>query len=188
MTEIQGAPAGRKQLRTPIKDGEIVLRPGEYHGRNGEILKRAPIKNGNPFDFPDDVKEEGWSYQWIRASVYNNTDYSEMSVMKRAGWREVHPDALNGYFRDETPADQSFIAKEGLVLMERPEGMTREAQQESLRVANQHYQRQLQKIYDETFQLPDGYLPTSQLDRENLQVAPREWKPQHRPRPQAIEE
>ena len=65
---------GRKQVRAPIKDGEVKLRPGEYLTRTGEIVKRTPFKAGNKFDLPDDVKEPGWSYQWIRESIYNNTD------------------------------------------------------------------------------------------------------------------
>jgi hypothetical protein len=189
MTEVKsGIDAGRKPVRAPIREGEIALRPGEYQGRNGEVLKRAPTLRGNPFDLPEEIKEAGWSYQWIRASCYGNTEMSEMSVMKRAGWREVPPDALHGYFRDETPEGQNFISREGLVLMERPQAMTDEARQEDLRLANVQYGRQLQKIYDETYQMPDGFVPTSQLDREHLQAAPSAWKPAHRPRPVALEE
>ena len=173
----------KKPARTPVREGEVKLRPGEYQGRNGEILRRSPAKNGNPFDFPDDVKEPGWSYQFIRHSVTGNTDYSELATMKRAGWREVHPDQLNGYFRDEVGPDASHILKEGLILVERPEQMTIDARNEELKVANSHYERQLQKIYDENFQLPDGFTPTAQIDRENLQAAPSAWKPTHRPRP-----
>ena len=173
----------KKPARTPAREGEVKLRPGEYQGRNGEILIRASAKNGNPFDFPDDVKERGWSYQFVRHSVYGSTDHSELSAMKRAGWREVHPDQLNGYFRDEVGPDANHILKEGLVLVERPEQMTRDAEADQLKTANQQYERQLQKIYDENFQLPDGFIPTSQIDRENLQAAPSAWKPSHRPRP-----
>jgi hypothetical protein len=181
--DTQAPVSGRKQVRAPIKEGPVELRPGEYMGRNGEVLRRTPVKAGNPFDLPDEIKEPGWSYQWIRHSVYNSTDYSELATMKRAGWREVHPDALNGYFRDETPEGQNFVTKEGLVLVERPAGMTRDAQNDALGVANLHYQKQLNKIYDETFQMPDGFKPEgSRLDREDLQAAPRDWKPAHRPR------
>ena len=137
----------KKPVRTPVREGEVKLKKGEYLGRNGEILRRSPVKNGNPFDFPDDVKEPGWSYQFIRHSVYGNTDHSELSAMKRAGWREVHPDALNGYFREETPEGQNHILKEGLILVERPEQMTRDAQEEQLKTANSYYQRQMEKRF-----------------------------------------
>ena len=179
----------KKEIRTPIKEGEVKLRPGEYHGRNGEILRRTPVKNGNPFDFPDDVKEKDWSYQWIRHSVYQNTDHSELAHMKRAGWREVHPDALNGYFRDEVPEGANHIAKEGLVLVERPERMTRDAQEEQLKSANRQYQAQMTKVYDENFVLPDGFAPISgSIDKESYQPAPGAWKPKYRPRQAVAEE
>ena len=182
MTEMQqAAPGGRKAVREPIREGEIKLRSGEYAGRNGEVLKRAPFKFGNKFDIPDDVKEPGWSYQWIRHSIYNSTDYSEMSAMKRAGWREVHPDALKGYFREQTPEGQSCIIDEGLVLVERPQGMTDDAHREMRESANHHYRAQIHKIYDETAQLPPGmksWKAASEFDQEAPQAAPDEWRPQ----------
>ena len=184
MTETQAAPAGRKPIRTPIKDGEVMLRPGEYSGRNGEILKRAPFKFGNKFDIPEDVKEPGWSYQWIRHSIYNSTEYSEMSAMKRAGWREVHPDALKGYFREQTPEGQSCIIDEGLVLVERPAGMTAEAHREMRDAANQHYRAQIHKIYDENAKLPPGmktWKAAGEFDQEAPQPVPDEWRPGLRP-------
>jgi hypothetical protein len=183
MTETQTATAGRKPIRAPIREGEVQLRAGEYEGRNGEILKRSPFKFGNKFDIPDDVKEAGWSYQWIRHSIYNSTDYSEMSAMKRAGWREVHPDGLKGYFREQTPEGQNCIIDEGLVLVERPAGMTRDAHNEMLMTANKHYEGQIHKIYDETAQLPTGmksWAAASEFDQEAPQRAPREWQPEHR--------
>lgn len=183
------APAGRKQVRAPVKEDEVRLRDGEYAGRNGEILKRSPFKFSNKFDIPDDVKEPGWSYQWIRHSIYNNTEYSEMAAMKRAGWREVHPDALKGYFREQTPEGQSYIADEGLVLVERPAGMTRDAHNEALALANKHYQGQIHKIYDETAQLPSGFKPMrGEYDRDAPEPAPQSWKPAHRPRRIEVDE
>ena len=177
------APGGRKPLRMPVREGEVQLRPGEYQGRNGEILKRSPVKFGNPFDFPDDVKDPDWSYQWIRQSVFNSTEHSEMAAMKRAGWREVPPDGVKGYFKEEVPEGQNFIAREGLVLVERPVGMTEEAKTEALRAANKHYEGQIHKIHDENATLPSGFRALrGEIDREAPQAAPSEWKPQHRPR------
>ena len=173
----------KKPVRTPVREGEVKLRPGEYAGRNGEILRRAVVRNGNPFDFPDEIKEKNWSYQWVRHSVYNNTDHSELSTMKRSGWREVHPDGLNGFFKEETPEGQNFIAKEGLVLVERPEQMTIDAQEENLRAANQQYDRQLHARFDSDAPLPSGYVAHArEIQQERYQPAPREFKPEHRHR------
>lgn len=184
MTETQTAPAGRKPPRAPIREGEVMLRQGEYHGRNGEILKRAPFKGGNKYDFPDDIKEPGWSYQWIRHSIFNSTEFSELPAMRRAGWREVSSDGLKGYFKDQTPEGQNFIMDEGLILVERPEGMTREAHQEALANANKHFQGQIHKIYDETAQLPTGFKPWRNTGDEiglgEIERAPQNWKPEYK--------
>lgn len=184
MTNETRAPSEtRAKLRAPIKEGPVKLHKGEYRGRNGEILRRVPNTTANPFDIPGDVKEPGWSYQFVRHSVYGNTDYSEMSVMKRAGWREVSPDALNGYFREETPEGQNFILKEGLCLMERPQGMTDEARDEALRTANDQYARQLDKRYDADAPLPTGFVPhLREIRTERYQPAPQEWQPKYNPR------
>jgi len=188
MTETQEAPVtGRKQVRAPVREGEVALRAGEYRGRGGEILKRAPFKFGNKFDIPEDVKEPGWSYQWIRHSIYNSTEYSEMSAMKRAGWREVHPDALKGYFREQVPEGQNCIIDEGLVLVERPAGMTAEAHREMRDAANQHYRAQLHKIYDENAKLPPGMKTwkAQSIGDEYGPLSPEpipdEWRPGLRP-------
>ena len=186
MTEMQEtpAPAGRRPVRAPIREGEIKLRPGEYAGRNGEILKRSPVKAGNKFDIPDDIKEPGWSYQWIRHTIYNSTEYSELPTMKRAGWREVPPDGLRGYFREQTPEGQNYIADEGLILVERPEGMTKDARREQHAEASRHYKQQIHKIYDENAKLPPGmktWNAANEIDMGEYEPAPEEWQPKLRP-------
>jgi len=181
--------ATQTKIREPIKDGPVKIRTGEYYGRNGEILKRVPASRGNQFDFPEELKEKNWSYQWVRHSCYNNTDHSEISVMKRAGWREVAPDALKGYFKEDVPEGQNCIIREGLVLMERPEGMTREAQEEELRKANFQYGAQIEKRFDAEAPLPTGFVPhMREIQRERYQPSPQEWKPAHNPRATPIAE
>lgn len=185
------ASSGRKQVREPVKAGPVELRLGEYRGRNGEILKRSTTKPGNKYEIPAEAKEDGWSYQWITHSIYNNTEYSELSVMKHAGWREVNPvSGCRGYFREQTPEGQNHVWMEGLILVERPQGMTDDARREAKAVADRQLQGQIHKIYDETAQLPSGFKPMrGEFDRDAPEAAPQSWKPQHRPRqPVAVEE
>lgn len=182
---------GRRRVREPIKEGEVQLRKGEYMGRNGAILKRTPAKAGNKYDLPDDIKEHGWDYQWVRHSLYNNTEFSELPTMKRAGWSEVHPEALKGYFREQGAEGQNCITMEDLILVERPLGMTLEARAEDLANANKHYHGQIHKIYDETAQLPSGYRTwksETRVDHSEIEEAPMEWKPAHRPRKIDVED
>jgi hypothetical protein len=163
----------------------MKLRPGEYRGRNGELLVREKVRGSNKFDFPDSIKEAGWSYQWIRHTVYGDPTKSELSSMRRSGWREVSPEALNGYFRDMVPEGCNHIEIEGLILMERPEGMTKEAQQEALDAANRQYaSASIDKIYDEHARekMPSGIEPWLQQVRDNrrnarYERAPDAWQP-----------
>ena len=163
----------------------MKLRPGEYRGRNGELLVRENVKGANKFDFPDSVKDAGWSYQWIRVSAYGDTSHSELLDMRRAGWREVPPSALKGYFKDMVPEGCNHIEMQGLVLMERPEGMTKDAQQEALDDDNRKYAAaSIDKIYDEHARekMPSGIEPWLQQVRDDrrssrYERAPDAWQP-----------
>ena len=159
----------RREVRKPAREGEVKLRQGEYFGRNGEILTREPITGSNKFDFPDSLKEPGWSYQWIRHSVIGDLTHSELALMQRNGWRMVQPDALKGYFRDMVPEGYNNIEIDGLVLVERPEGMTRDAQEQALDEANRQYARaSIDKIYDDqaASKMPAGIQPWLQAVRQ----------------------
>ena len=180
-------PAGRKAARAaPRADIPMRLRPGEYQGRNGEILVREKVKGANKYDFPDSIKETGWSYQWIRHSTYGDTSHSELSLMRRSGWREVPPDQLKGYFKDIAPEGVNHIELDGSILMERPEGMTLDARQEAIDEANRRYAAaSIDKIYDDQARskMPAGIEPWLQQIRSDrnsarYERAPDAWAPE----------
>ena len=169
---------GRRAARKPARDGEVRLRKGQYLGRNGEVLTRDPVRNGNKYDFPEHLKEEGWSYQWIRHSVYNDVGSSEMSLMKRSGWREVDPKALKGYYSDIVQPGASHIEMEGLVLVERPEVMTLDAKAEMERAAHESVARQYDACYDKSTPMHSGLeAHMRQVQFERPVAAPQDWKP-----------
>lgn len=190
-------PVDRKQARQPVKDGPVQLRKGEYRGRNGEILVREKVKGANKFDFPDSIKEKRWSYQWIRHSTYGDTSHSELSLMRRSGWREVPPDALKGYFKDMVPDGANHIELDGSILMERPEGMTIEARQEAVDDANRRYAAaSIDRIYDEQARskMPAGIEPWLQQIRDDrrggrYERVPDAWAPElkHASQPLAMD-
>lgn len=179
-----GSRMNRVPTREAVADGPMKLRPGEYLGRNGETLTREKVKSSNKYDFPDDVKEPGWSYQWVRASVLGDTSMGELPAMRRNGWREVQPDALKGYYRAMVPDGQNFIELDGLVLVERPEGMTMDAQREALDDANRRMASgTINHIYDEqaASKMPSGVMPWYQQiqhDRGQIERAPQAWAPE----------
>ncbi len=182
---------GRKPARQPAKDGPVKLRPGEFLGHGGEVLKRQKFETVNKFDFPERFKKPGWSYQWVRGSVLGDLSLSELPQMKASGWREVPATEL-GYYKDLIPDGQNHINLDGMVLMWRPEGMTAEAQKEALDAANYQYRMQIHKVYDNTARLPAGVVePLGEAileDRGRPEASPRSWQPRLKTRtePMAI--
>lgn len=129
-TQQQDKVAKREVVREPVRTPKLGA--GEAIGRNGEVLKR----NRNfedQFAVPDHWKEEGWSYQWNRQSVYGKEDRAEMLRMQDNGWRPV-PASRFG-----TDEDGDYIARDGLILMERPAALTRAAEEEELKKAEAQY-------------------------------------------------
>lgn len=174
------------EVRIPAREGPVKLRVGEYLGHGGEVLKRQKFQTVNKFDFPNHLKKPGWSYQWIRGGVLGDLSLSELPLMKSSGWREVPPQELNNYYKDVIPDGQNHIMLDGMILMWRPEGMTIEAQQETLDAANYQYRMQIHKIYDNTAKLPAGVIePLGEYIREDRgrpEAAPKAWQPPLKPR------
>ena len=148
----------RNDARMTARTAPQVLKKGEDVGRNGKILRREKPSTANPFDFPDAIKEAGWSYQWCRADIVGSGEFSEIAIMRRAGWDYVKPDQLEGYFAHDCK-DMDHIEVAGLVLMERPQGMTDDARNDQLRAANEQFMAQLNKRADNETPLPPGVLP-----------------------------
>jgi hypothetical protein len=106
------------------------LRAGQFSGRDGEILMRRRDFD-DPYEIPQHLKEPGWSYQWNRVSALGKPDGMEITRMQAAGWRFVNPESRLGqaYYMNEG-IESGWIEIGGLALMERPQGMTDEANEE----------------------------------------------------------
>ena len=122
-TRGPGRPRADRGLREPVREtvaSARTLKPGEFMGRDGEILSFKGDEYGDSFALPPHEIPEGWSYQWVRQSVLGNDDktYSNNLPMKANGWREVpqdrHPHTLTN--------------QRGMQLMERPAQMTAAAE------------------------------------------------------------
>lgn len=89
----------------------------------------------NPFYVPVDEIPEGLTYEWKRHAVVGQENAFYLAQMRRQGWEPVdprnHPNWVPpGY-------DRPDIIKEGLILMERPVELTREAQEENREKSHQ---------------------------------------------------
>lgn len=97
----------REPARAPANPGEMTWvdpNTGKVWSRNmGSV-------SDNVLDFPPHLVPDGYTYQWIRESVYNQEDKANLVSRGRNGWQPVpqdrHPDRV--------------IRHEGLILMEAP--------------------------------------------------------------------
>lgn len=133
-------PPVRSATRAPTRRGGARARSlprGEVLGRNGEVLTRkVGAGSSDPFHIPDDLKEPGWTYQWLSERIYNNPDIVRRHnhEMYQAGWRPVHAKGKwNGVYGP--PGDTGHILVGDSGLYERPQQLTEEAKEDELRKA-----------------------------------------------------
>jgi hypothetical protein len=110
------------------------MAPGEDH--KARALARLAEIRENQFDgddanyldkfaIPKRFIPEGWTYEWKNYSVYGQENPQYLSSVFRTGWAPVpasrHPELIYiGYIGEA-------IIKDGMILVERPEEITREA-------------------------------------------------------------
>lgn len=123
----------RKDQRPDIKDEDPRAR----------AERRAAQIKANRGDYdPDSIDEfyidpaiipDGWSYEWKRHTLLGKEDPSYQISLARGGWEPVpasrHPEMM--------PTGKTFaiIERKGMILMERPASLTKEARDVELRRA-----------------------------------------------------
>lgn len=122
-TEIEKRGPGR-----PRKE-DVALRSA---GRSGGIRERKR-KGGQLNDpFRVDKIPDGMSYEWKRVTVYGKDDPSYDILMREQGWDPVesarHPELV-------AEGHVGPIIRDGLMLMERPMELTKEAMDEDRNAA-----------------------------------------------------
>ena len=127
----RGRKPGRKNIHEPVhepvRSGKVTVK-----GRDGEELFRTRTSNADPFELPLNLKEKGWSYQWIPLSVAGDTEVvaDQNLAMYGNGWRPVNSGPLVKYFM---PAGYSGVVVRGRQgLYERPESLSIEARNEEI--------------------------------------------------------
>lgn len=123
--------ATHEPVHEPTRGGVVV------RGRDGELLTRhRPTSAQDKYEFPDSLKEPGWSYQWIAQAVIGNTQVvrSTNHEMSTNGWRPCASKRIADYFGIKGSKTITF---DDLVLHERPAPLTEEARAEEVRNAKQ---------------------------------------------------
>lgn len=134
------AVAGRPPLRSPAHEPAHTM-PNEARGRDGEILRRNNRGDTvDQFEVPRHFMEKGWTYQWVRAEALGKADPANMTAHMENGWRPVPSSRMPGYYH---PIEYTgAINRDGLVLCERPETLTREAERDAINAARRQKHNQ----------------------------------------------
>ena len=138
--------------------------------------RRSSMSSNDPFWIPTDEIPQGSSYEWKRVSVVGQEDPFYIAGLREDGWEPVlasrHPTWVPpGY-------DQPHIIKSGLMLMERPMSLTKEARDEAFTKANQQIREAEQRL---------GMTGTGEATRSLPEVRPRGVKEMLRAIPIATE-
>jgi|SRR5208282_5009919 len=145
---IDKAEENRTSRFTDRSDGA-----GKFRARNGEILTFRP-SNGTQFDIPEDLKEDGWTYQWQTQTVFNEPS-TDLSQMYANGWRYVTSDSRVGRFFLLPGEMADCIVRGGLVLMERPAELTEMYLEETNKETRRQYDDLMNKSSD--LVVPEGF-------------------------------
>lgn len=139
--KLKGRPKGSKnKVRTPEHDSQreptrFAERDAAHDKPRARTRSRNAMLSANPLDLPKDEIPEGSSYEWKRFSTVGEEDHFYLAEMRRQGWEPVdpkrHPNWVpQGY-------DKPNIVRGGLLLMERPIELTKEARDEVKALTNQ---------------------------------------------------
>lgn len=134
-TEVEYA--GGEEVREAVRDAvrEEPLPPGAVRGRNGEVLLRKRTGVTDPFFIPPELKEPGWSYEWKTETIYNQEATAHQVMLAENGWRPVMSTGRwSGVFMPNSHEGKP-IRRDAMVLMERPDSLTREAYDEERKKA-----------------------------------------------------
>ncbi len=179
-TRAEARPALRAEARNDQRAPQR-MKPGEFLGRDGEILTRRSHHLVDEFEIPAEVKLPGWSYQWNTVTVNNQQNFSSQRDMYANGWRPVRPADLEGYFENYADGKNEIFHK-GLRLEMRPAEMTEEAKLDEKRAADRQLGRHLMRA-DTDVRLPEGFdfdAASTRFKKGAREEVPSDLKPRYR--------
>lgn len=97
-------------------------------GRDGKVLTRKRTSEGDKFSIPQGIVPDGWSYEWKRKSMFGMEDTDHITGLMENGWTPVPASRHAGEFMVRGGTGE--IVRDGLILMERPVELTKEARDE----------------------------------------------------------
>ena len=176
MSEIAKAAGRRRNIIADTVEAEgIAAATSRSESSLERARKRAQELRGHmdgtaesadEFYVPLDIIPDGWTYEWKRRFTFNKEDPAYAVQLARDGWEPV-PVGRCRRHRAMMPADWAgtTIERGGMLLMERPEEITREFRERDLRMARAQVRVKEQQLSA----APEGTLPRDVDSR----VAPR---------------
>lgn len=162
MTEeplIGDRPARRPGPHAPLPTPQVAAQPepmpevryNEEDPRTRAARRAAELRDNRPdipegndkFAIPPNMVPDGWSYEWKTHTVLGAKNPAYEVSVARAGWEAVpasrHPELMPAGWTGAT------IEMDGMILMERPMEITREAQErEKLKARKQVLDKEAQ--------------------------------------------
>lgn len=145
-------PAERVVAREPVKTAAEVaaetgtpLIPGRVVAltRDGKPVQRAAAESGvDMFYIPPHLPPAGWSWEYKRETCVGMTDPQYLTSLQQVGWEHVRYESYPGVFAPVIdPATGNTmvgpVRKHGQMLMERAIELTKEAQVDERRKADE---------------------------------------------------
>ena len=169
-------------------DMRAQARPREPEGvkdRDGNVLVRRSFESMDPFELPyefiAEAQAENYTLEWKSEYVYNQQRSSYIAkLMDNGKWKPV----LNSRLPGRYPGDPDEpIRHDGMLLMERPAGLTQQARREDLIKAHEQVTMR-QRNWGVSSKRPDYFDPhTAEAEkftllRKTLEVADSAWQPE----------
>ena len=129
--------------------------------RAADILGNIGQADEGQDDFRTPKAPDGWTYEWKRKTLFNQEDPAYMTSLLRTGWESVpsrrHPEMM-------PLGTSTAIERKGMILMERPEEVTRQFQEADKRRARLQMRAKEEQL---------GSAPQGQFGRDHAQAAPK---------------
>jgi len=116
---------GQAPTREPLRDDGII------RNRKGEPVSRTRTFGTDRLYIDPSMVPDGWSWEWKRCKLHNmeqNEDSAYMLGLQHNGWEPVLAENFPLLFTKQGTTGP--IVVDGLMLMERPLELTRQAQEE----------------------------------------------------------
>jgi hypothetical protein len=144
----------RAEMREPDPRSAAAKRAQEIMGNIGQADEGQDA-------FRTPKAPDGWTYEWKRNTLFNQEDPAYMTSLHRTGWEPVpakrHPEMM------PIGAAKS-IERKGMILMERPEEVTRQFKDADARRARLQMRAKEEQL---------GSAPQGQFGRDHAQAAPK---------------